>query len=92
MARFKVDPRKVRGVVMKDGTQYEVGRNGTVNIDNPRHLREIRNSPGTKDWHEASLDATTLTVPMATGKYCPACSFSAWGWQTECPRCGADMP
>ncbi len=89
--RFRVDARKVRGVVMKDGTRYEVGRNGTVQIDEPRHLRELRKSPARGGNLEVQIEPPTLIVPGAEGRDCEKCGFSAWGWQRTCPRCGTAL-
>ena len=78
----------VRGVVMKDKHTYTPGRNGWVNIDDPRHLAEIKKSPVLGDTLEAQLSTPSLMAPMAEGKSCKTCSFEAWRWTLVCPRCG----
>ena len=89
--RFRVDARKVRGVVMKDGTRYEVGRHGTVQIDEPRHLQELKHSPARGHGLEVQIESPALSIPGAEGRDCETCGFSAWGWQTTCPRCGETL-
>ena len=69
---------------------YTPGRNGWLNIDDPRHIEEIRRSPVRKDFLEAQLDGPTLSFPGPGGKTCQ-CGFVAWDWATTCSRCGASL-
>lgn len=89
--RFRVDARKVKGVVMKDGTRYDVGRNGTVHIDRPDHLNELKHSPARGQGLEVQISSPSLIIPGASGRDCGRCGFAAWGWQRECPRCGETL-
>lgn len=88
--RFRVDPRRVTTVAMKDGTEYRVQRDGTVSIHDARHLEEIKRSPTLRDTAEAQLAQIPLTGVNVQGKSC-ACGFEAWRWQKVCPRCGAAL-
>ncbi len=89
MTRLRVDPRKVHTVEMRDGTKYKVGRNGSVNIDNPKHEAELR-SHGAPDEGETGWLSPRLAYMNVTSKPC-SCGFSAWPWQSVCPRCGTAL-
>lgn len=72
---------------MYDGTVYRsegTYRNGRViQVDDPVHARKIAemgNVEGT-----VHIAGAAVSVP---GRECDDCGFSAWKWQTTCPRCG----
>ncbi len=88
--RFKVDPRKVKRVEMTDGTRYDVGRNGTVQIDRPDHLDQLRRRSTDALNAERILEPVRLTAPRMAGRSCAGCGFAAWPWQRTCPRCGGE--
>ena len=69
----------------------EVGRHGTVQIDEPRHLQELKHSPARGHGLEVQIESPALSIPGAEGRDCETCGFSAWGWQTTCPRCGETL-
>lgn len=89
MTHIRVDPRKVQTVEMRDGTKYRVGRTGSVLIDNPKHEAELLRH-GAPDEGETGWLSPRLGYMAAESKPC-ACGFSAWPWQTVCPRCGSAL-
>ncbi len=89
--RFHVDPKKVHSVEMADGTKYDVGRNGTVQIDRPDHLDQIRRRSTDALNAEQVLQSQRMWAPKsAVGREC-SCGFVAWAWQRVCPRCGEPL-
>jgi hypothetical protein len=86
--RIRVDPRKVQRVEMRDGTSYPVGRNGSVHISDPAHVREMdrHGDPGAG----VGYVAPSLGFVEVGGKTC-GCGFDAWPWQRTCPRCGTRL-
>ncbi len=89
--RYRVDPRKVKSVQMRDGTTYEVSRNGYVSIDRNDHLDQLRRRGTDALNAEQVLESPTLMVHLPDGNVCPGCGFSAWPWQRSCPRCGGRL-
>lgn len=91
--RYRVDPRKVREVVMKDGTTYRVGRSGYVSVRG-EHAREME--LGASRYHDlGERSVEQITIPGYLGPRgweCPACGFAAWPWQPSCARCGEARP
>lgn len=85
--RIRVDPRKVHTVEMRDGTQYPVGRNGWVDINHPKHERELA-LHGAPEAAETGYLTPRVGVVSSAGKSCPCGSYTGWPWSTECPRCG----
>ena len=81
--RFRV-PNKCIGITMPDGRKYDA-RGGTVEVPD-RDAGTVRRS------HTQGLGLVTGEVFgfAGEGKSC-ACGFSAWPWQTICPRCGREV-
>lgn len=81
MPRFTVQPG-AEGMDLPDGTHYDADRSGHVEVDD-RHVAAIRASTaGTRGW--AGQTPYTFT---GKSRHCPRCSFVAFLWQHECPRC-----
>jgi hypothetical protein len=88
--RYRVDPRAVKVVEMKDGTQYPVSRAGLVHVDRSDHVREMEKGASRfHDFGAASVERLALTG-FGAGKTC-LCGFNAWPWQRKCPKCGASL-
>ena len=90
MPTFRVDPRMVKRVQMKDGTVYRPDARGYVRVSH-RHEDEMARSRAPRERKGADLDYMTLSMPGADGKECPDCGFGAWTWQYVCPRCGNSL-
>lgn len=69
--------------------RYDADRNGRVQVDNPEHARIIEQS--------AKLDggviqkATGNSFRRTQSKYCRKCIFTAYKWQSVCPKCGGEL-
>lgn len=85
--RYRVDPRRVKKVVMKDGTAYPVGRSGLVSVTRPDHLIELSKRRGDALNAEIVMHEAAYLAPRVVGRTCPSCGFGAWSWQTDCPKC-----
>lgn len=91
--RLTVDPATTRGVRMRDGTTYPVGRDGHVVITDPAHVAEFRRRPPDARGARASdyaVDLASIGPIAAPGRDCP-CGWSGWAWSTTCGRCGAAL-
>ena len=88
MARFRVDPRVVKQVAMKDGTFYKPSRDGWVHVA-AKHEAEMSRS-GARRSHaaESQISTAVLSGQGLEGWVCPSCSQVAWRWQRLCGRCG----
>lgn len=89
MPKFRVDPREVKKVQMKDGTVYTPDRRGYVSVSH-RHEDEMAHSRAPRERKGQDLDYLVLAMPGGAGKSC-VCGFTAWTWQTVCPRCGSAL-
>ncbi len=90
MPKYRVDPRQVREVQMKDGTRYPVSRNGWVGVGH-QHEDEMRRSPVLTGNEEGQASVASIIMPGGDGPSCPNCGFAGWRWQTTCPRCITEM-
>lgn len=90
MPRFRVDPRAVTKVQMKDGTVYRPDAHGYVRVSH-RHEDEMSKSPAAHLRTGHDLDYLTLSFPGGSGRTCPTCAFVGWAWQRVCPRDGAAL-
>jgi ribosomal protein S27AE len=76
---------------MPDGTTYLPDRMGSIHVDNPVHVAQLRGS--------SMARALDLVLEAGGGprrtetksKECPKCLFQAWAFTKECPRCGAKL-
>ena len=82
MASFTVMDR-CTGIDMPDGTKYR-SRRGHVDVDNPRHARQIKES---FERGKGFLEDRRTIFQGATGKTC-ACGFVGFDWQDACLRWG----
>lgn len=89
MPRYRVDPRRVHTVQMKDGTRYTVPPSGLVTVGH-QHEEEMRRSPVLTGNVDGDAMAMTLALPGGRGREC-ACGFNGWPWQEVCPKCGAPL-
>lgn len=82
-------PPGCTGLQMQDGTRYDAGRDGRITVDRPDHARHIervgRNGGG--HVHKVMVGAP-VGVPS---KQCSPCRFTAYSWQSRCPKCGGDL-
>jgi hypothetical protein len=79
--RFVTDPRQARTVVMKDGSRYPVGSNGSFVITKAEHLTEM---------DRGNHDVYSSATVFGGGEPCE-CRRAPWPWETECPRCGRTL-
>jgi hypothetical protein len=86
MSRYRVDPRVVRVVQMKDGTRYHPTRDGIVSV-RPEHEAEMAGS-GARRGTEVELDPVGLALPGGESRSCPTCGWDGWVWSVRCGRCG----
>jgi ribosomal protein S27AE len=71
-----------------DSHVYPISRTGSIDVDNPKHIAELRGS--------SMARALDLVIEVGGGpqrtqtqsKECPQCLFQAWSFTRECPRCG----
>lgn len=87
MTRTITLPRGCTGLNLADGTEYKADRFGRVHVDRDDHQRQILRNPQMR-YYDA-VDGGVWRIRGSEGWIC-ACSFSAWPWQTECPRCGRE--
>jgi len=88
--RFRVDPRKVHEVVMRDGTTYRPSPDGWVGVA-ARHEDEMSKSGARHDYYEAQIGTQSLVFAGGTGRPCGSCGFNAWAWSSTCGRCGTSL-
>lgn len=62
-----------------EGVRYAGGPDGTVEVDNPRHARQLIREG-------QAFVASGRTAAAPGGYICPACSFRSFF--TTCGRCG----
>ena len=91
MTQFVVPPTNYE-VKLKDGTKYRPNSSGTIEVDNKRHIAEIKNSHA-----KQSLDMikektwTAGSDASVEGRICDKCLFAAYKWTTRCPRCDSPI-
>lgn len=76
-----IPPTGLKEVAVKTerGTKvYRAGRDGLINVDNPKHARQMR--------EEGLGQASTSGAMMGEGFPCSACGFGSWF--KKCSRCG----
>ena len=88
MTQFVIPPSNYE-VKMKDGTKYRPNNRGTIEVENKRHIEEIKGSTAKnnldmikeKTWTPKGTDKE---VP---GTRCTKCLFFAYSFSSRCPRC-----
>jgi len=76
-----IPPTGLKEVAVKTerGTKvYRAGRDGLINVDNPKHARQMK--------EEGLGLASTSGAMMGEGYPCTACGFGSWF--KKCSRCG----
>lgn len=77
-----IPPQGLKEVAIKTerGTKlYKAGRDGLINVDNPRHAAQMK--------HEGLGEASLFGVATGnTGYQCSNCGFGSWF--KVCSRCG----
>lgn len=76
-----IPPTGLKEVAIKTerGTKvYRAGRDGLINVDNPKHARQMKD--------EGLGQASTSGVILGEGFPCSACGFGSWF--KKCSRCG----
>jgi hypothetical protein len=82
MARM-IPPQGLKEVSVKTerGTKvYRAGRDGLINVDNPRHAKQMK--------AEGLGEASTSGIIVGQGFPCSQCGFGSWF--KKCSRCGHD--
>jgi hypothetical protein len=90
MPRYRVDPRQVKAVEMKDGTRYRVPPSGVVSIGH-QHEAEMNRSPVLEGNVKGDAMTMSLAMPGGHGPTCPTCGFVGWAWQRVCPKDAASL-
>ena len=75
--------RGITGATMEDGTVYKARRGGVMTVENPDHIAAMKRDPRVMD----NIAVETFHAQVH-GRHCPTCEFSAWPWQSECPKDG----
>ena len=90
MSRFALPPTGAKDVKMDDGSLYRgrgtLKHGRTIEVENSDHIRAMSTQMSLQrmaDFSGAHIDKDE--------KHCPACNFSAWPWQSRCPRCGSEL-
>lgn len=76
-----IPPTGLKEVAVKTerGTKvYRAGRDGLINVDNPKHARQMK--------EEGLGLASTSGAMVGEGFPCTACGFGSWF--KKCSRCG----
>jgi len=89
MTSFSVPPG-CTGVELPNGQKIDANRQGKVSIDDPRAERFAAKSGLAKS---GVIGRTVLGFGHVKGNSaeCAECLFRGFGWQTNCPKCGAEM-
>lgn len=88
MSDYRV-PRGCTGLEMQDGTRYPATRGGRIVVDRPDHARHIERVSANGGGH---IHKSTGANPVGgRTKYCAPCRFTAYAWQSNCPRCQAPL-
>lgn len=77
------------GFTMEDGTRYNADRRGHIKVDNPEHAYHVERNSRIAGGHIAT--ATQPLDPRIASTWCKDCKFTGWGWQKNCPKCGAEL-
>jgi hypothetical protein len=89
MSSFTV-PAGCTGVELPNGTKLDANRAGKVTVDNPADERAVAKSVGIKTGviGKSMLGFSHMKENTA---HCSGCVFTGFGWQSTCPKCGAEM-
>ncbi len=89
-SRFQLLPGAL-GVDLPDGRSIKADRRGVITAWNDADARAIRGSSAMHRY-DAVIELGQARFHSLPGdRLCAGCNFSPWGWQTVCPRCGADL-
>ena len=88
MTTYRLPPG-AGGVDLEGGGHYKGSgsrkRGATVTIDDPAHQRAMDRAGAVA----GNLHKVGFTAPAGLpSRRCEPCDFTAYSWQTECPRCG----
>lgn len=89
MPKYRVPPGAT-SFQMQDGTfirgRGNSRRGMTIEVDDPNHAKAVDRAA-----KEGHIIRQEFSAPKGVGeRVCPSCSFTAWPWQSTCPRCGAE--
>jgi hypothetical protein len=76
--------RGITGATMEDGTKYRARPGGVMTVDNADHIAAMKRDPRVMD----NIAVETFNGAGVKGRHCLVCNFSAWPWQTQCPKDG----
>ena len=69
--------------------RYNADRTGRVKVDNPEHARIIEQSA--RNDGGVIQKANGMSFRRSPSKYCRPCRFTAYRWQSACPKCGGAL-
>lgn len=86
MAIFELPTAGCRGLDMKDGARYEARPNGTIEVNNPEHVRLLDHESGLRRWN-------AWIFPSAPEAVCRGCGFRQFAAfaRRPCPHCGGEF-
>lgn len=91
MARFVLPPGATLGAKMSsDGTVYLPNRRGSIEVDNPRHIAELRKS-NVRHHYDMLKEGTQPVSANWPDRYCPKCLFNNAIWRDTCVRCNTEL-
>ena len=79
--------RGITGATMEDGTVYRSSRSGSMMVESADHIAAMKRDPRVAD--NVVVENYVPYSPEG-GRHCPKCGFSAWSWQTKCPKDGTE--
>ena len=90
MPKCALPPTGAKDVEMQDGSRYRgrgtLKHGRTIEVDRSDHIRAM----DSQDSLQRMADFAGAHIAKDEN-VCPSCHFSAWPWQTTCPRCGTEM-
>lgn len=73
------------GVKMLDGTLYKANRQGTIEITDPTHIREVQQDKSLNNLMDKQ------GIYFNTKEKLCECGFCAFSWQAVCPKCKKEI-
>jgi hypothetical protein len=94
MTTFSLDKGATLGAKMKsDGTVYRPDRNGRIQVENRRHINELRSSNAKNEYALVS-ESIMPVAPNLPDNYCDTpdgCMLNNLVYRTTCARCGSAL-
>jgi hypothetical protein len=88
MTTFSVPPG-CTGVELPNGTKVDANKYGKVILDGQAERAAVKSGLA----KTGVISRTTMGFGHVKGNsaVCVSCGFTGWGWQTTCPKDGAEM-